>query len=257
MQAASSRRVNRAFSALGAGLVQILMIWMLLGGPGAPPQVPQEPAGRLVAIDVAQPTPPAKPPSRPSTGGRPRDEPAPAALRAKPKPIVAPPPLVDVPRPVPIVAPPVPSTAADARAGAAERDGPGTGAGGVGQGLGGGGRGGWGGGDGIGRDRPPRWRGGRLKDSDYPRQAGEAGIGGTVSVRYRVNLDGRVSDCRVTASSGNAALDETTCRLIERRFRFDPARDEDGRPVPSTIVENHSWLMRDAPDPRERSEPSR
>ncbi|WP_420142474.1 energy transducer TonB [Sphingomonas sp.] len=241
--------MNRAVSALGAGLVQALMIWMLLGGPGAPRQGLQEPAGRLIAIDVVQPTPPARPPSRPSSGGRPRDAPAPAALRATPRPLVAPPPLVEVPRPIPILAAPIPSNAADARAGAAERDGPGTGAGGAGHGLGGGGRGGWGGGDGMGRDRPPRWRGGRLKDSDYPRQAGEAGIGGTVSVRYRVNIDGRVSDCRVTASSGNVALDETTCRLIERRFRFDPARDEDGRPVPSTIVENHSWLMRDPTDP--------
>jgi protein TonB len=33
---------------------------------------------------------------------------------------------------------------------------------------------------------------------------------GTVQVRYFVNVDGRVSGCVVTRSSGNAALDETT-----------------------------------------------
>ena len=94
---------------------------------------------------------------------------------------------------------------------------------------------------------PPRHIRGSLTNSDYPRAAAEAGAGGTVGVRYRVGVDGRVTQCLVTRSSGNDALDVATCSLIERRFRFAPARDEDGRPVPSAIVgENHSWFVEPA-----------
>ena len=96
---------------------------------------------------------------------------------------------------------------------------------------------------------PPRRTSGRITDRDYPRSLSEAGISGTVSVRYRVGLDGHASGCLVTRSSGSDALDMLTCQLIERRFRFRPARDEEGRPVPSTIVENHSWIIPPAPPP--------
>ena len=36
----------------------------------------------------------------------------------------------------------------------------------------------------------------------------------------------------------------STCRLIERDFRYAPARDEEGRKVRATIVDQYSrWLM--------------
>ncbi len=69
---------------------------------------------------------------------------------------------------------------------------------------------------------------------------------------YTVLTDGRAVDCRVTRSSGSDLLDATTCRLIERRFRFDPSRDGRGRPIVSHIEENHSWIVEDLPpDPAE------
>ena len=49
---------------------------------------------------------------------------------------------------------------------------------------------------------------------------------------------------------GNDALDDTTCRLIEERFRFDPSRDPQGRPVESMVVENHSWEIDASAAPR-------
>ncbi|HWT13829.1 MAG TPA: energy transducer TonB, partial [Allosphingosinicella sp.] len=126
-----------------------------------------------------------------------------------------------------------------------------TGSGGLGDGTGSGGDGGGGGGGGgYGDGRglsPPRWLRGRIRDSDYPPGLGEAGIGGTVSVRYTVETDGRVSGCMVTRSSGSGALDRTTCRVIEERFRFDPSRDGRGRPIRSQIVENHEWVVEDLP----------
>ena len=108
--------------------------------------------------------------------------------------------------------------------------GTGNGSGGLGPGLGGGGM-------------PPERIGGRISDRDYPRTLSDAGVSGTVSVRYRVGIDGRASDCRITHSSGSDALDSLTCGLIVRRFRFRPARDGEGQPVPSTIIENHSWII--------------
>jgi protein TonB len=77
--------------------------------------------------------------------------------------------------------------------------------------------------------------------SDLPRSADEAGVGGTVGVRYLVDTAGRVVQCAITRSSGNAELDATACRLIMQRFRFYPSRDGSGRPVRAYVVENHSW----------------
>ena len=110
---------------------------------------------------------------------------------------------------------------------------------------GGGGSAGQGGLDGEGGDgQSPRWRSGRIKgSSDYPPEARDAGVGGTVSVRYTVETDGHVTGCVVTRSSGDASLDQTTCRLIEQRFRYKPSMDAQGRPVPSLVEENHTWSM--------------
>jgi protein TonB len=90
---------------------------------------------------------------------------------------------------------------------------------------------------------------GRIKDSDYPRGAGEAGISGKVAVRFSVETNGHATNCSVTRSSGNAELDEATCRLIETRFRYKPATDAAGRPVRSTIVSNHYWIIHHPGDP--------
>ena len=85
---------------------------------------------------------------------------------------------------------------------------------------------------------------GRLKNSDYPRAARKAGAEGTVHVRFLVNPDGGVGGCTVTRSSGNAELDGTTCRLIERRFRYKPARDARGRPTSDVIVGEQLWWIK-------------
>src|SRR3546814_1288123 len=51
----------------------------------------------------------------------------------------------------------------------------------------------------------------------YPKQAARAKIGGEVEVRFTIQPTGRVTGCRVTRSSGDPALDATTCRLIADR----------------------------------------
>lgn len=252
---------ERAGSALSTAIVHLLLGAALLWGLDAP--LPPALEAPLRLFDVTPPPPEPKPPPQPpprvesdtmaqrvspgEEGGA-----APPNIRSRATEIVAPPPEVRLPLPSPVVAAPKPATGSDPSSGAADIYGPGTGAGGEGDGSGSGWGGGGGGGGGYGRLRPPRLIRGRLRDSDYPAGLGEAGVGGTVSVRYTVLPDGRAVDCEVTGSSGHAALDETTCRLIERRFFFDPSRDGRGRPIVSHIVENHSWLVEDLPpDPDE------
>jgi len=171
---------------------------------------------------------------------RPKDAASPANLRNQATAVFAPvlPPLRSPP---PIVAAPGPAAGNAANTGASDRVGPGQGAGGIGDGTGGGGNGD---GDGDGYadavTRPIQIRG-KLHWSDLPRELRQAHRGGDLELVYRVNIDGRVSGCRVTQSSGIPALDAQTCQLITERFRFRPSRDADGRPVPSNIIESHGW----------------
>lgn len=206
---------------------------------------PSSEALTVLSLPAERPPPPPEPKPEPATVRVP--EPGGAAsppnLRAQPSPIVAPPPPVVLEVPPPVVAAPDPGPGPDASAGASTIAGPGTGAGGVGEGTGAG-RGGDGSGGGGGA--PPvraRHLKGRLKASDYPRAAGDAGAQGTVLAYFDVGVDGRVSGCRVVSSSRNAELDNVTCRLIERRFRYAPARDADGRPVRDVMGWKEVWWI--------------
>jgi protein TonB len=166
---------------------------------------------------------------------------SPPNLKSRATDIVAPPPVIPLPAPPPLIAAPVAGTGTDPSAGASTRPGPGTGAGGQGTGTGSGAAGNGEGGGGAGT--PSRWLKGRIRDSDYPRGPLAAKIGGTLLTRYVVGPNGRVTECRVIRSSGNAELDATTCRLIIERFRFAPARDAQGRKVSDVVVEDHTWVI--------------
>ena len=164
---------------------------------------------------------------------------APLALKAKAAAIVAPIPVITPEVPPPVLAADTAGSGADAHAGAAPTPGPGSGAGGQGSGTG---SGDIGDGDGDG-GTPSVFIRGRLRDSDYPRAAYDAGIGGTVSLRFIVGIDGRVTDCRITHSSGNADLDDATCRLVIERHRYRPARDVGGRKVPDVWTADEHWTI--------------
>jgi protein TonB len=83
---------------------------------------------------------------------------------------------------------------------------------------------------------------GEIEPSDYPRSLGNRGIGGRVSVTFTVETSGRVTNCRVTRSSGTAELDALTCRLMEQRFRFRPSTDRYGRPIRDEVDWDHDWI---------------
>jgi protein TonB len=173
---------------------------------------------------------------------------SPRNLKNKAAEIVKPPPPV-LPTPPMLITVPKVALGMAPSTGASDRPGPGQGAGGVGNGNGGGGNG-----DGDGDDTPPRLKRGKLKFSDLPPDLRQGRIGGTVTVGYDIDATGRVSNCVVTGSSGNAELDRVTCQLIEQRFRYEPLRDANNRPAPSAIFdESHSWVVTpetDQPDRR-------
>lgn len=236
----------RLRGAAAALAVEALLAALLLVGLRAG-QVAQAGADApLLSFDVPPPPPPPQAPEPKPRHAAPKAEgaAAPPNRVSRATEVAAPPPPIVLPPP-PVVAAPKPATADDPSSGAAPVAGPGTGAGGVGEGTGSGGRGnGPGGGGGV----PLRWIGGRITDADYPHAALKAGASGTVGLRFVVGVDGRVSSCTVTRTSGNRDLDETTCKLIRKRFRYLPSRDAAGRPYADTVTGEHRWDLYDAPD---------
>lgn len=234
---------ERAASALAALAVVGAIGAAMIAGLRPNWQALVQPA--LVAVDLAPaepspspPPPPPPPPPRPAPEPAPKGAPAPAGLKNKASPVFAAPvtPLVVPP---PIRAAPVPDIGSAAQSGAANVAGPGTGAGGIGNGDGGGGTGGNGSGGAVSGPRQIR---GKLAYEDLTQGLVAPGREAGVAVRYTVNPDGSVSNCRIDESSGFPPLDATACRLIEQRFRFRPARDRNGRPVSSTVAEEHVWV---------------
>jgi len=84
-----------------------------------------------------------------------------------------------------------------------------------------------------------------FRDDDYPPQALRNGEQGTVRFRLAIAADGRITDCRVTGSSGSAALDRQTCSILRRRARYQPARDSAGHPVADRDNGEIRWVLAD------------
>lgn len=243
-----SRKTDRFKAAAVALLFEAALGYALIVGLGVRPPVAVTNELKMVGLLPDRPPPPKKvvppPPKR-----TPEKEGAasPPNLRSKPTEIVRPPPPpLPLPVPPPVAAAPIAGPGAAPTAGAAPVPGPGTGSGGLGNGTGSG-NGGNGGGGGGGQGSGPRWVKGRIKDKDYPRGSGEAGISGAVTVRYVVETDGHATHCLVIRSSGHEDLDETTCRLIEQRFRYKPARDRNGHPIASVMEGRHEWIIGEPP----------
>lgn len=88
-----------------------------------------------------------------------------------------------------------------------------------------------------------------FSDEDYPAAAVRAGEQGRTGFHLSIAANGRVSGCTITSSSGSAALDSTTCRLITTRARFRPAQDPQGRPVAGTFDGGIVWRLPAEPAP--------
>ena len=84
-----------------------------------------------------------------------------------------------------------------------------------------------------------------VSNDDYPASAIRAEEQGTTRFRLSVGPDGRVTNCEITSSSGSSALDSTTCRLMQRRAKFSPARDSSGNPTTDTVPGTIRWVLPD------------
>lgn len=117
----------------------------------------------------------------------------------------------------------------------------GTGTGGVDAG-GGPGAGGQGGGTGGGATPTVKIAGEINSARDYPRASRALRIGAFVVIDLAVGTDGRVASCRVSSPSPDPAADAVTCRLATQRFRFTPARNGAGEPVPAVYRWRQRWF---------------
>ena len=230
-------RQQRMAAALAAAAVQLVFGYALLTGLSVP--LPNALRQALTLIYISPPPPPLPPPVRKpvppvisrATAGR--SAPTAPAAPATP-PLVAPPLVLPEFAVTPI------DVAASGALDAGVSDG---GAGGAGSGTGSGSEGrGAGNGD-ADIAAPPRWLSGRIKASDYPREASAARTEGSLSTEFTVGVDGRVTDCRVAVSSGSAVLDAATCRLIRERYHYAPARDTQGRAVADIVLRDHFWSI--------------
>ena len=87
-----------------------------------------------------------------------------------------------------------------------------------------------------------RGRGNVFSDDDFPSASRAAEEEGVTRVAYVVGVDGRVTQCEVVQSSGFKRLDDATCSIIQRRFRFNPAT-RDGQPVPEKKTQPVRWRL--------------
>lgn len=233
------RRNRRKALALVAGLHLVLGAGLLSGPMGSPPG---NKSFDLAAFDL--PAPPVLTPDPP-----PRDDRTEAAreaagetdLSARPAAVVLPRPArpVSTPNPLATADEFAPVTGAAPSAGAGTEAGAGRGAGGEGDGTGGGGSGGSGSGSG-GLSSEARLLSGNLTRGDYRRIRSFGSPGGRAVLGIEISPEGRLTRCLPLSGSGNVGLDMELCRLLGRT-RWEPARDESGRPVPVSLSYVATW----------------
>lgn len=91
------------------------------------------------------------------------------------------------------------------------------------------------------RNDPGRW----VTESDYRTVWINREWTGTARFELQISARGRVTDCRITRSTGHDALDNATCQLIAKRARFNAATDSSGQAVSSTYANSVLWQLPD------------
>ncbi len=218
-------RQDRAKSLFAVIIIHAVIGYALVSGLGM--EMAKTVSAGFKVVNIAAPPPPEPVPDKqPAKAGE--QAASPENLKAQATRIVAPEPVVKLDIVSPVVAAPIAGPGNDNDAGASDRPGSGFGSGGQGDGFGSG-----------GIVSGPRHLSGTITRKDIPRSVWRAGNRGNVVAHFTVGVDGRASECTVRQSSGHPLLDVATCRLIEQRFRFEPARDARGR----AVVRPYGWLQ--------------
>ena len=202
------------------GIIFVVLFHALVGYAfisGLAYNVIKKAAQDLKVVDVKdQPPPPEQKPPPP-----------PPQTKVEPPPIVAPPPIVQTttiapppvvtiatPPPAPVItpaappAPPPPPPPRISQAAGAKGD-------------------------------PQSW----VTADDYPAGPLREGVEGVSGIAWQINETGRVENCHVTQSSGNNDLDDAACRLVTRRGRYSPAKDQNGAAIRSTDSRRVRWQI--------------
>ncbi len=82
-----------------------------------------------------------------------------------------------------------------------------------------------------------------FSDDDFPDASRRAEESGVTRVTYVIGTDGKVESCSVVQSSGFPRLDDATCKIIQRRYRFKPAT-QNGQPVKETKTQPVRWQLK-------------
>jgi len=64
---------------------------------------------------------------------------------------------------------------------------------------------------------------------------------GVVGIVLSIDATGKATACRVTQSSGSAAVDKWTCDLEMKAVRFEPATDAEGNPIAGEWPQKIDW----------------
>ena len=207
----SQQRVTSIFIVL---LIHAVGIWAMFNG-GAEYTKKVLTDMEVIEIEKEPPPPPEKlPPPPPPDVKLPPPPVVPPPLvqtNAPPPPVFiqtvsTPPPVYVPPAPAPVITPPAPPAVAVR---------------------------------GTPRGSPQSW----VTNDDYPPSAQRDGVEGTTGFAISVGPDGKVQSCSVTSSSGSSILDDTVCRLLTRRARFNAAKDAGGNPVEFTYASRFKWVI--------------
>lgn len=91
----------------------------------------------------------------------------------------------------------------------------------------------------VPKGNPGLW----VTTDDYPPSALREEGQGVVRFVLDVDPTGVPVNCSVTQSSGRDDLDDTACRLVTERARFEPAKDSKGKPVAGTYANSVRWQI--------------
>lgn len=95
--------------------------------------------------------------------------------------------------------------------------------------------------------RPPRVRalytGGAIVADDYPTPALRRGAQGDTMVLYQISPSGSVGPCMVLLNRGDTEFVDAACRAVRRRYLYNPARDERGRPAADANLAVIHWRL--------------
>ena len=87
-------------------------------------------------------------------------------------------------------------------------------------------------------NNPQNW----LTTPDYPSASLDRFLSGKLKFRLDVSEDGRVQGCRILNRNNRDEFAITTCKLVKKRARFDPARDSQGEPTKAYYINSVIWL---------------